>query len=118
MPKVYLCSFATNDFKNAQELLTCSALLVGDVDNVFEYNPNNILCPKCKCDQWNKISHYLMSCDNCEIMILKVKCINCNFLNLLEPVRNGYFHCSKCEYVNYVSSYQKSNTSNNSCVMF
>ena len=42
MPKIYLCSFATEDFKNAQEVLNTSALLVGNVDYVVNYNPEKI----------------------------------------------------------------------------
>ena len=42
MPKIYLCSFATDDFKNAQEVLNTSALLVGNVDYVVDYNPEKI----------------------------------------------------------------------------
>jgi hypothetical protein len=42
MPKIYLCSFATDDFKNAQEVLNTSALLVGQVDHVVDWNPEKI----------------------------------------------------------------------------
>jgi hypothetical protein len=42
MPKIYLCSFATDDFKNAQEVLKTSALLIGNVDYVVNYNPEKI----------------------------------------------------------------------------
>ena len=42
MPKIYLCSFATDDYKNAQEILNVSALLVGNVDYVINYNSEDI----------------------------------------------------------------------------
>ena len=42
MPKVYLCSFATDDFKNAQEVLNTSAIVIGNVYYVINYNENNI----------------------------------------------------------------------------
>ena len=42
MSKVYLCSFATNDFKNAQEVLNTSALLNGGVDYVINFNEESI----------------------------------------------------------------------------
>ena len=37
MPKVYLCSFATDDFKNSQEILKHSALTTGKVDYFIGY---------------------------------------------------------------------------------